>query len=112
SMTSGTAIVPLGSFVNSGVNVGYNGGIGAVSLMENSLLAASAYSPFGYYNVIAIGYNNGASGSSGTVTVGGTSTMNAVNGSRIQVGFGGNGVLTIQDQALVQTGTFYLGTSG
>ena len=102
SMSGGTAMVPLGANGNSGVNVGINGGTGVLTMTGSSLLDASASN--GYINLFAIGFNNGASGTSGTVTVGGNSTLRVDNGSAIGVGDGGIGTLTVRDQALVVAG--------
>ena len=117
TMSSGTAIVPLGGTGYSGVNVGIYGGRGMLSLTGNSLLDATATNQNStsgdwWYNVIDIGLMQG---SAGTVTVGGTSTLRANNGpfgnqGYIAVGDGGTGTLTIQDQGLVQTNTFLLGS--
>ena len=72
----------------------------------------------GYINCLDIGFNNNNStGSAGTLTVGGNSTVRALNGipgqaagGYISVGDGGNGVLVIANSGLVQAGTFYLGS--
>jgi len=112
TMSSGTAFVPLGSEVYSGVNVGTNGGTGILTLTGNSLLDATPTNN-ARFNVIDIGL---LQGSVGTVTVGGTSTLRANNGpfgnqGYIAVGSSGTGTLTIQDQGLVQTGNLILGES-
>ncbi len=116
-MSSGTAFVPFGSKGDSGVNVGVHGGKGLLTLTGNSLLDATATNLYGtvsgnWYNVIDIGL---FSGSAGTVTVAGVSTLRANNGpfnnlGLIAVGDGGTGLLTIQDQGLVQAGTLTLGS--
>ena len=116
-MSSGTAFVPFGSKGDSGVNVGVHGGKGLLTLTGNSLLDATATNLYGtvsgnWYNVIDIGL---FSGSAGTVTVAGVSTLRANNGpfnnlGLIAVGDGGTGSLTIQDQGLVQAGTLTLGS--
>jgi autotransporter-associated beta strand protein/T5SS/PEP-CTERM-associated repeat protein len=85
-----------------------------LTLTGNSLLDATANSGY-FVNVIDIGF---FPGSVGKVTVGGTSTMRVNNGNvnfpaypAIAVGDGGAGTLTIQDQALVQTNSFWLGAT-
>ncbi len=63
-------------------------------------------------NVIDIGFdNNSCTGSAGTVTVGGNSTMLANGGSHIAVGDGGTGALIIKDSGVVQASVFELGTT-
>ena len=110
-------LTPWGSSGKSGVNVGINGGTGVVTLSGNSLLDASCTAnsngtiPFS--NVVAIGLAS----SSGTVIVGGTSTLRSVagssesNGSFITVGEGGTGTLIVQDQGQVQAANFYVGST-
>ena len=62
TLSSGTASVSLGADSFSGMNVGYNGGTGVVTLSGNSLLDITPTN--GYINVLDIGFNsNGNTGS-------------------------------------------------
>ena len=110
-MSSGTALIPYPNNNYTGVNVGMNGGTGVLTLTGNSLLDVTV--PSGGYNLITIGFG---SGSSGTISVGGNSAMKANIGpggaSKITVGeAGGAGVLIVQDNALVQTSDFRVGST-
>jgi autotransporter-associated beta strand protein len=112
TLSGGTALVPYGSNYWSGVNVGYHGGTGILNLGGRSLLDATASNGSGFVNVVDIGFdNNNSTGSSGTVAVGGNSTLRAASGSFIVVGDGGTGVLAISQSGLVQASCFQLGST-
>ncbi len=112
SLSGGAVLVSYASNYWSGVNVGFHGGAGQLTLSGRSLLDATPGNGYGFINVIDIGFdNNNSTGSSGTVTVGGSSTLRAVSGSFIVVGDGGSGVLTISQSALVQTSCLQIGSS-
>jgi fibronectin-binding autotransporter adhesin len=118
SMSSGTALVPFGSSGYSGVNVGIYGGKGILSLNGSSLLDATPTNLNNgsgnshWYNSLEIGL---LQGSMGTVTVAGNSILRVANGpfndlGYIAVGDGGAGALVIQNQGVVQTANFMLGS--
>ena len=116
TLNSGTAAVSSGNNFWSGVNVGYNGGTGVVTLSGNSLLDITPTNAF--YNVLDIGFDsNGFTGSAGTVTVGGNATVRALGTTKgspatyIAVGDGGTGNLTIANSGLVETALFMLGST-
>jgi autotransporter-associated beta strand protein len=118
-MTGGSAWTPWGTAGKSGVNVGINGGTGVILLSGSSLLDASctANSSGGTAGSFSNAVSIGLPSSTGSVTVGGTSTLKAVggspasNGSDIIVGQGGTGSLTVQDSGQVTAANFYLGSN-
>ena len=113
TLSSGTASVSLASNYFSGVNVGYNGGTGVLTMTGNSFLTVTPTAPPPpYTNVVDIGFDsNNFTGSAGTVAVGGASTLCATGNAYISVGDGGTGVLVIANSGSVQTGSFVLGST-
>jgi autotransporter-associated beta strand protein len=107
SLTSGTAVVNFGSNGWSGVNVGFKGGTGILSLTGNSLLDATPSNGVGFINVIDIAFGTG---SAGTASVAGNAIMRNNGGSFIAVGDGGTGTLTISQSGFVQTSYLQVGS--
>ena len=109
ALSSGSALVPYASNYYSGVNVGYNGGAGILNLTGRSDLNVTPTNGGG--NFIEIGFdNNNTTGSAGTATVAGNSTLRAAGSGAIVVGDGGTGTLVITGSGLVETSYFQLGS--
>ena len=107
--------------MNPSASVGVNGGTGSMTMTGNSVFAitANGVSQGNGSLCFEIGCNAYASGSTGTVTVGGNSTLSVGNGyggtgaagNYLLVGEDGSvGTLTITGSALVQADNLVLGS--